>query len=1182
MEINDRVFDITSATIVNIKQVEVNSSRNISAILPCCQIYFENAKQMDIFVSEIKKYGKKTHMTDIPQIIMFLSQNNLDHVGWVDINTNIDTDKNIDKNIDLNIDININMIRPSNTMFVPYNYLKVMSFDIEVKSVNTGMPQPHRLSDTVEMISVVMFTNGVELELPLGTPHLHPKFKQRQNVETFLIHAYESPLNIENCIDIRCDNEDSVIIEFFKLIKHEDPTILTGFNIYGFDLHYLVSRLQLRLTEIPDVSRGLPGNVDLIRVDWTSDAYGHNNYNRLVIGGRLIIDMYLYFKRMKLDKYSLDFISNKFIKERKHDMPHKQMVKAFLSNDIDELRTVAKYCIQDSMLVMKLFEKVQMWIDACEIAKITRCGIEDIYTRGEQMKLVSQCVKECMARHIILQSHYTSEWKQYEGAYVLEPKKGIYNGCSVVDFQSLYPSIIIAYNICPSTYVRSCSYSINVLGYNEINVDNKVYHYFRKEPIGLLPGMIKSILDERKSVKERMKTMDNTSVDYIVFDRRQNALKICANSVYGMMGFKNSKYFGHVQCAESVTTVGRQLLSSIVADIEKKYPVKVVYGDSVTGYTPTIVRILEEFVLIEKLENLAEMWGQSSWTECIESGKESCELYNVEVWTDEGWTKCYRVIRHILQPNKKIIRVLTHTGLVDVTDEHSLLDVDGNIKNVNDVNTGSNLLHHPYPALSKTEIGISLEEARILGMFCGDGSTGTYDCFSGRKTSWAINNADMTLLLKYKYLCEHVYHDYTWIILDTIDSSNVYKLVPQGNITRLSMYYRLTMYNNNEKIVPHKILNSSEETRQAFWDGLYDADGDKACRSTSNQPVCVSRTGSADITRELPGCFIFTSFRAGQRIDQKNQVSIASFAMLASSLGYNISLNTRLDKPNIFRLTITKNTQTGLDGTIRLLRERNPFVVKKKYEIEYAGYVYDLTTENNHFQAGPGNMIVHNTDSCMLWHDNADKDDIITLGKQICNDVTAALPQPMALKFESYCEKIMLLTKKRYVLVSDGKVSYKGVMNARRDYCKYAKNTYSGVIQFIATGKNEDILDYIDTQIVQLLSGACDISDLIMTKSIGRKLSTYKVNQPHIVLAKRLSEKAGVDIAAGTRLEYVFTKPLPGDKKQGEGKMSTISEVEEDNLEIDGMFYVKKQLATQIDDVLSAIGMENYIKNTWC
>ena len=69
-------------------------------------------------------------------------------------------------------------------------------------------------------------------------------------------------------------------------------------------------------------------------------------------------------------------------------------------------------------------------------------------------------------------------------------------------------------------------------------------------------------------------------VDYIVFDRRQNALKICANSVYGMMGIKNSKYFGHVACAESVTTVGRVLLADIVKEIQQSYPVKVIYGDT--------------------------------------------------------------------------------------------------------------------------------------------------------------------------------------------------------------------------------------------------------------------------------------------------------------------------------------------------------------------------------------------------------------------------------------------------------------------------------------------------------------------------------------------------------------------------------------------------------------------------
>ena len=824
VESTDGDTSFSTVNPVNVEYKEMRSSRDIAAVLPYYKLYFENTKKMEMFVSEARKNYMKVHMAEdsIPQIAVFLSQRNLSYVGWITLgkahilqkgnysDTSGEYTPELSKCVRMSERVNSEDIFPSDNI-VPYNYPTVMAFDIEVKCSASGMPQPHKIEDTVEMISVVLFENDVD-----------------SSSRSFMMHAYDQNMNIDGVADIMCNDEADLIIKFFELIKQEDPTIITGFNIYGFDLHYLVSRLQLRLTEIPDVSRGIPGNINLIKVDWTSDAYGHNNFNRLVIGGRLIVDMYLYFKRMKLDKYSLNYISNKFLGEGKNDMPHGQMTEAFFSRDIDALRTVAEYCVQDSVLVMKLFQKVHMWIDSCEIAKITMCGIEDIYTRGEQMKLVAQCVKECMTREIILQSYYTKsdEWKQYEGAYVLDPERGVYEGCSIVDFQSLYPSIIIAYNICPSTCwsakvhswsTRRHAARPSIPGlFHEIFVNDNTLghgvsesHYFRKEPVGLLPGMIKQILDERKAVKTKMMQLEKTysdtgcpNVDYIVFDRRQNALKICANSVYGMMGFKNSKYFGNVACAESVTTVGRLLLTDIVKKIEQIYPVRVIYGD---------------------------------------------------------------------------------------------------------------------------------------------------------------------------------------------------------------------------------------------------------------------------------------------------------------------------------------------------------------------------------------------TDSCMLCHNDKSKDEVVKLAVQICNDVTSLLPEPMALKFECYCEKIMLLTKKRYVLVSDGKISYKGVMNARRDYCKYAKDTYSGVIALVAEGKTEDVTDYIDGKIIKLLqinkdsdtkslSENIPVSDLVVTKSIGRKLSTYKVNQPHIVLARRLSEKTGIEVPAGTRLEYVFTK---------ENGMSTLSELEEEGLKIDSMFYVRKQLATQIDDVLATIGVGYYIKNTW-
>jgi DNA polymerase elongation subunit (family B) len=1106
------------------------SSRDISCRRPFYRLYFHNGRDMESFARE---RSGRCYMADIPQVTAFLSESGADHVGWIRVIQNAISTSNhkplVERFMDVGMRVKRSEISPVPDR-IPMSSPRVMAFDIEVRSSDSGMPQPYRIADTVEMISVVVF----------GDVH-----------KTYIMHTLKEPLGIDGATDLMYDNEVGLVTGFFDLVGREDPTVLTGFNVYGFDLHYLVSRLRLRLIEMPDVSRGVPGSIDLIRVDWTSGAYGNNSYDRLVIGGRVILDMYLYFRRMKLDRYSLDFVSYKFLGEGKNDMPYARMAAAFESGDVAVLKEVAEYCIQDSVLVMRLFDKVQMWIDACEIAKITRCGMEEIYTRGEQMKMVSQCVAECAKRDIVLQPQIPSEWKQYEGAYVLDPVKGVYDGCSILDFQSLYPSIIIAYNICPSTYVKPG----RTLSADDAHcVDS---HRFRKEPVGLLPGMIQRILDERKAVKDLMKTMsDRGSVEYIVLDRRQNALKICANSVYGMMGFKNSRYFGHLGCAESVTTVGRLLLVDIVDRIQNSYPVKVVYGDSVTGYTPTIIRVDKQYVVVETIGNMATRWGGGLWARCVDSDKEACELHGVEVWTDDGWTACRRVIRHTLAPHKKIVRVLTHTGVVDVTDEHSLLDSYGDPTDAGCVEVGERLMHHPHPPMPETEYGISPDEARIMGMFCGDGSCGTYYCSSGKKTSWSINNADPFLLLKYKLLCEKVYVDYTWTIMDTLVSSGVYKLSPHpinrldvGGTTAMSVRYRSMVYKKKEKVVPEEILNSSEEVRKAFWEGLYDADGDREYNRIDPSLVALGLTAL-----------------------QKHQVSIASFALLASSLGYSISLNSRSDNPNVFRLTATGKKQ-----------KRNPYAVKKVFEIDYTGYVYDLTTDNHHFQAGPGMMIVHNTDSCMLWHDSPDKDENIKLARSICDDVTASIPSPMALKFETFCEKVILLTKKRYVLVGkDGEgspvVSYKGVMNARRDYCKYAKDTYAEAVRMVALGTDRSEIErYIDGRIFTLVSGRADVRDLVVTKSLAKKLSAYKVNQPHVVLARRLVQKTGNDISEGTRLEYVHAVDTDTRVKC----LVTPEEFAEGGWTADGRFYVDKQIATQLDDVLSAVGFGDYITDTW-
>ena len=105
--------------------------------------------------------------------------------------------------------------------------------------------------------------------------------------------------------------------------------------------------------------------------------------------------------------------------------------------------------------------------------------------------------------------------------------------------------------------------------------------------------------------------------------------------------------------------------------------------------------------------------------------------------------------------------MLTHTGLVDVTDDHSLLKPNGEEISPNNVKIGDELLHHDLP-INTNESNITEEEAQIMGFFFGDGSCGMYNCASGKKKSWALNNASLDIINKYVTLCSISYPNFKW------------------------------------------------------------------------------------------------------------------------------------------------------------------------------------------------------------------------------------------------------------------------------------------------------------------------------------------------------------------------------------------------------------------------------------
>lgn len=544
----DKISDASGINPIRIERKVMASTTNITKKMPYVRVEFANNEDMQQFCS--KTWDKC--MNEIDPITAFLSYYQFPFVGWFEV------DEWKEKDGYLNVSVRkLKALHGETTITHP----KIACIDIEtISNDGVGMPKPYKRGDRIEMMSIIC------------------KRYLSDTFDKYLVYIGNN-IDLPDVKCIGCDDEVELIKEMANVIRIIDPDVITGYNIFGFDMGYILGRMKLRLLPLPDMSRGKYGRTTTKKVNWSSSAYGQNVYDRVEVSGRVFIDLMLFFRRMKLDSYSLDFVSRTFLGDGKKDMAPKTMFHHFRTRDPVGLRLVAEYCMHDSLLTLRLFDKFFLWTEVCEMARAMRCSIEDIYTRGEQVKVLNQLVFKCVERDIVLEQRRkkTEETFKYEGAFVLDPTKGIFEGCTVVDFQSLYPSVLITYNFCPSTYLPP-NKKPNRSTTNIVEINGKT-HLFRKHPIGLLPDLAQELLSERFAVKAQLKNVTD-KLEKMVLDRRQNALKICANSIYGITGFAGNKYFGHVPTAESITCMGRKMLEGTVEKIRNNFPVSVVYGDT--------------------------------------------------------------------------------------------------------------------------------------------------------------------------------------------------------------------------------------------------------------------------------------------------------------------------------------------------------------------------------------------------------------------------------------------------------------------------------------------------------------------------------------------------------------------------------------------------------------------------
>jgi DNA polymerase elongation subunit (family B) len=269
----------------------------------------------------------------------------------------------------------------------------------------------------------------------------------------------------------------------------------------------------------------------------------------------------------------------------------------------DLLAVCGNYCIVDSILVQRLFEHCDIWIETSEMSKICNVPVEYLYLKGQQIRIFSKIYKYCYDNNITVEQNIVTDGSDdYMGATVLKPVSGIYNNVVPFDFSSLYPSLIIAYNIDYNTFVPEGNPMIpdekcNVIEWSQhthcthdlIHIPNsKEYkceenrYRFLKEPKGVLPTIIQDLLDSRANIRKNMKDVSDINFKTIL-DKRQTAYKVVANSMYGSMGVSKG-YLPFKIGAMCVTAMGRKHLIQAVNVLENEYGSKNIYSDTDSAY----------------------------------------------------------------------------------------------------------------------------------------------------------------------------------------------------------------------------------------------------------------------------------------------------------------------------------------------------------------------------------------------------------------------------------------------------------------------------------------------------------------------------------------------------------------------------------------------------------------------
>ena len=516
-----------------------------------CVYSIENHK-----FSELK--GCRVYEGNIDPVLRFMHVSGISSTGWIDPGLCEPDEEST---------CQVNLWAPNWRLVTPVKRddiapLRIMSFDIECYSSTGAFPDPRNPRDVVFQIG--MTTRA---------------FGQTDGwIDRTCLCLKETAG--ADCQSFRTERE--LIQAFEKHLIKVDPDIITGWNIFGFDLEFLIVRATVHCHLEPVWGRVKGSVAELVEKNLSSSALGNNQLKMVPMKGRYVFDLFQDVKREhKLESYSLNNVSKHFLNDQKNDMPVKEIFSRYAEGDPVRLGEVAEYCIKDTELPHYLMAKLCQIQNLVEMAKACWVPLAFLSERGQQIKVFSQMAYKARELNFIIPTIRVpkvpvGDDDGYQGATVLEAQTGAYYGpITALDFASLYPSIMCAYNLCYSSLVMDPKYD-NLPG---VEYEQFGPHRFAQGIQSLLPTILTDLKAFRKKAKKLMAQAEGTPMEAI-YNGQQLAYKISMNSIYGFTGASK----GMLPCvaiASTVTMRGRQMIEETKSYVETNFVgAKVRYGDT--------------------------------------------------------------------------------------------------------------------------------------------------------------------------------------------------------------------------------------------------------------------------------------------------------------------------------------------------------------------------------------------------------------------------------------------------------------------------------------------------------------------------------------------------------------------------------------------------------------------------